>query len=67
MEKEIIQTKFDWPATLNQFKKGEIHTFNINIKEVFNIRQVAFRLKKKNRKVFKTSTLENGIVVKRVS
>ncbi|MBI9058391.1 MAG: hypothetical protein JEZ01_11570 [Labilibaculum sp.] len=67
MKKEIIQTKIDWAATLCQISVGDTHQFIVGAKEVFNIRQVAFRLKKKNRKVFKTSTLENGISVNRVA
>ena len=67
MEKTIIKTKFDWAATLNQFKKGETHTFDVGIKEVFCVRQAAHNLKKKAEGVFKTSITEEGIVVKRVA
>ena len=67
MKKEIIQTKIDWVATLGQFSVGDIHQFKVGAKEVFNIRQVAHRYKKRERKVFATTTLDNGIEVRRES
>jgi hypothetical protein len=47
----MIQTKFNWVARLNQFIIGDIHQFKVSAKEVFNIRQVAHRFKKKERKI----------------
>ncbi len=67
MKKEIIKKKYDWAATLKQFKKGEIHTLEVDTKEVFCIRQAAHNLKKKAEGVFKTSITEEGIEVKRVA
>ncbi|WP_372756014.1 hypothetical protein [Labilibaculum sp.] len=65
MENKIIHTKIDWVATLSHFTIGEIHQFNVGAKEVFNIRQVASRLKKRSGKKYITSTLDNGIEVRR--
>lgn len=65
MKKEIIKTKIDWVATLGQFLVGDIHQFDVGAKEVFNIRQVAHRFKKKEQKVFATTTMDNGIEVRR--
>ncbi|MFA9370722.1 MAG: hypothetical protein ACERIH_03345 [Labilibaculum antarcticum] len=62
-----IQTKIIWSETLRQFTVGETYQFKLNAKDIGNARMAASREKKATGLVFSTTTLNDGIEIKRIA
>ncbi len=59
--------KISWSETLRKFTVGEIHQFKINAKEIGTARMSASREKTVTGMIFSTSTLNDGIEIKRIA